>query len=245
VSVNEDEEFPTASTIKIQILAQVLRRAEAGKLDLSRKMALTPELRVPGSGVITYFDDVAEMTMRDVANLMILVSDNTATNLCIDWATYEGTNQLIRDLGFTRTILRRKMQDHASVREGNENITTPTEMAGFMEVLWRGEKLSKFVCSETLRILAKPKRGMISPGLPADVVVAHKTGGMEKVRNDVGIVYLKRRPYIVSVFTKYGQSLPVDQERLITDISRAVHQRMAVLDVTSQYGQGIPATFLK
>jgi beta-lactamase class A len=245
VAVNAHEEFPTASAIKAPILAQMFRLAEAGKLDLSRRIQLTEDLKVPGSGVITYFDDVAELTVRDIAVLMIIVSDNTATNLCIDWATYEGTNALLRELGITKTTLRRKMQDHVAVERGEENLATPAEFVQFYEALFRPEKLSRYVCEETIKVLKKRKRSQFAQGLPQDVVLAGKPGGMDNVRTDAGIVYLDRRPYAMCVMTKYGMCLPSEQEQFIADVARTVHRHMTTLAVTSVHGQGLPPQFRK
>src|SRR5579872_3987528 len=203
VAVNEQELFPTASTIKIHILARLMQRAEAGEIDLARKVVIDDAVRVP-EGVLMYFDLPEELTVRDIAVLMIIVSDNTATNLCIDWATIDGTNTMLRGLGLSQTTLRRKMQDQASVIRGDENVASPLEVVQFLEILHRGERLSRFVCTETLAILKKPKRGYLAPGLPQDIVMANKPGGMDRVRCDGGIVYHQRRPYAICVMTKYG-----------------------------------------
>ena len=244
VAVHEQELFPTASTIKIHILARLMQRAEAGELDLARKVVIDDAVRVPGSGVLTYLDDPEELTVRDVAVLMIIVSDNTATNLCIDWATIDGTNAMVRRLGLSQTTLRRKMQDQASVVRGDENVASPLEVVQFLEILHRGERLSRFVCAETLAILKKPKRGYLAPGLPQDIVIANKPGGMDRVRCDGGIVYQKRRPYAICVMTKYGPPDRNISEQFIAEVARTVHGYLETLDVTSPYGQGVPATLL-
>ena len=244
VAVHADEVFPAASSIKIHILAHLLERAEAGQLDLGRRVAIDDPVRVAGSGVLAYLDDTEELSVRDVAVLMIIVSDNTATNLCIDWATMDGVNAMVRNLGLLQTTLRRKMQDHPAALRGDENVSTPAELVRFLEILYRAEGVSPYVCAETLKILKKPKRGYLAPGLPQDVVLANKPGGMDRVRCDAGIVYLPRRPYAICVMTKYG---PVDrtaQEGFIAEAARAVHEHMTTLDVTSPYGQGVPAAFL-
>lgn len=240
VSINADEIFPAASTIKIPILVQLFRKVEAGELDLDRCMAIDKSVRVGGSGVLAYLDDVGAVSVRNLATLMIIVSDNTATNLCIDLATYEGTNTMLRELGFEKTTLRRKMQDHSAAQCGDENVTTPGELATFLGVLNRRATLSSYVCDETLRVLRKPKKGYLLPGLPDDVVLANKPGGMDRVRNDAGIVFLPRRPYIISVMTKYGSSDHAEQEQFIADVARTTHEYMTRLDATNRYGQGVP-----
>jgi beta-lactamase class A len=175
---------------------------------------------------------------------MIIVSDNTATNLCIDWATIDGVNDMLGRLGLANTVLRRKMQDHDSVREGNENLTTPADVVRFLGLLYSGQGLSSSVCEETLRILKKPKRGYMGPGLPEDIVIASKPGGMDKVRNDAGIVYQKRRPYALCIMTAYGLGDRRLGEQLIADTTNFIHGYMAMLDRSGPWGQGVPIGFL-
>jgi len=239
VDIRIDEVFPTASTIKIHVLTQLLIRVERGELDLAQKICLSPDVHVPGSGVITYLEGTVELSLLDIAILMIIVSDNTATNLCIDLAGMEATNALLRELGLTRTTLQRKMQDHAAVARNEENIATPGECVAMLEWLYEGKPTPQ-VAERCLSILKKPKNGPLNRALPLDVPLANKPGGMERVRCDAGIVYLPRRPYAIAVMTKFGLTDPLDQERFIIDVARLVHETMVALDTTSDYGQGIP-----
>lgn len=238
--VRADELFPTASTIKMHILAHLLERAEQGEVDLDAKITLNAAQHVPGSGVLTYLDDDVLLSQRDVASLMIIVSDNTATNLCIDWATYEGTAEMLSRLGLTRTRLVRKMQDFAAVSRGDENLSTPADIVEFLGLLYRNEKLSKGVCTETLRILRKPKHGFLAPAMPMDVPLANKPGGMDRVRNDAGIVFLERRPYAICVMSKYSTTNHVDQEQQVTEIARVAFTHFQMLNGVSPWGQGLP-----
>lgn len=244
ISGHGDEVFPTASTIKIHILAQLFRRAEAGELDLSRRIPVTASLHAPGSGILTYLDDTEQLTVRNLATLMIIVSDNTATNLCIDWATPEGTNAMLQHLGLEKTRLRRKMQDHQAVLKGDENTATPREIVTFLKELHQPQRLSRYVCEETLKILKKPKRGFLMNGLPIGVEMANKPGAMDRVRCDAGIVYLKRRPYAICVMTKFGLDHPSLQEEFIGAVARLTHTHMTALDTTSSYGQGVAPELL-
>lgn len=244
VAVNADEVFPTASTIKMHILAKLVELDEQGVLDLDERITIDHKADYPGSGVLTYLDADAELARRDVATLMIIVSDNTATNLCIDWATYDGVNELAGRLGLSSTKLRRKMQDHESVAAGRENVSSPRDIVSFLGQLYRGEGLSKAVCAETLRIIRKPKRGYMTPALPEDLVVANKPGGMEFVRNDAGITCLPRRPYTLCIMTKYGVAPQIERERFVADIGEAVYDYMSVLDRSGPYGQGVPDQML-
>jgi beta-lactamase class A len=242
--IQADLPSPSASTIKMHILAHLLERSEAGTLDWFERVKLDSTVSVPGSGVLAYFDDPVELTVRDIATLMIIVSDNTATNLCIDWATIDGVNEMLGRLGLTNTILQRKMQDHDSVREGNENLSTPADVVHFLDLLYSGQGLSPSVCEETLRILKKPKRGYMAPGLPEGIVVASKPGGMDKVRNDAGIVYQERRPYALCIMTTYGLGDRRLGEALIADTVNFIHGYMEMLDRSGPWGQGVPIAFL-
>ena len=238
-SVHGDQEFPIASTIKIFVLARLLQRAELGELDLNQVVSLSPAEAVPGSGVLTYLEGGVSLSLLNLAILMILVSDNTATNLCIDLAGMAETNQLIRQLGLSRTVLRRKMQDQAAVARGDENISTPDECVKAMQALYQGQP-TPWVAGQCLSILKKTKKGLFNTAIPG-IPVANKPGGMDRIRCDAGSVYLKRRPYAMSILTSYSILDPVEQERYVIDLARAVHKAMATLDGVSAYGQGLVA----
>ena len=189
--INADELFPTASTIKIHILTRLLRRAELGELDMDEVIHVSPDMYTPGSGVITYLENGVDLTVLNLAVLMIIVSDNTATNMCIDMAGIEETNQMIRGLGLTATTLRRKMQDHESVAKNLENVATPAECVAMLEHL-HGGKPTPGVAERCLEILKKPIRSPFATAIPATVPLANKPGAMDRVRTDAGIVFLPR-----------------------------------------------------
>ena len=238
-AIHGDEIFPTASTIKIHVLTQLLLRAERGEVDLDQKVRLLPEMLVPGSGVLTYLEGEIELSWLDIAILMIIVSDNSATNLCIDLAGIDATNALLRDLGLQHTVVRRKMQDRPAIAASQENVATPAECVQMLELLHAGRP-TPGVAQQCLSILRKPKgSSTFNRAIPATVPLANKPGGMDLVRCDAGIVYLQRRPYAMAVMTKFSLCEPTEQERFVIDTARAIHATMSVLDGTSDYGQGI------
>ena len=239
LDVRADEEFPTASSIKIHILAQLFLRAERGEVDLQERLCVDPRMHAAGSGVLTQLDGEVEMTVADVATLMIIVSDNTATNICIDLAGMGETNALIRELGLQSTHLRRKMQDNAAVAEGKENISTPADMVSILERLYGGQPSTK-VAEMCLAVMKKPKSGPLRAGTPQDVPIANKAGGVENVSCDAGIAFLPRRPYAIAVMTKFGIGGPETGQQFIADVARLVHETMATLDTTTDLGRGIP-----
>jgi beta-lactamase class A len=239
VSVRGDEEFPTASTIKIHILTQLLSRADRGEIDLGRRVRFKPQMYGTGSGVIHHLEGEPELSVLDIAILMIIVSDNTATNLCIDWAGMEATNALLEDMGLVATRLRRKMMDGEAISRGEENVSTPNELVAMLEMLYQGKPSPK-VAEQVLKIIGKPKLTILNRALPSDLVVANKSGGMARVRCDAGIVFLGSRPYAIAAMTKFGSEDSLRNEALIVDLAREVHQMMVVLDSTNEFGLGVP-----
>ncbi|MCE2468635.1 MAG: serine hydrolase [Caldilineaceae bacterium] len=240
---HEQEVFPVASTIKIPILVTLLDRAEKGELDLQERIALTPEVLVPGSGVLTYLEGPLDLSVLDIAQLMIMVSDNTATNLCIDWAGMDATNALMGSLGLSQTRIRRKMQDHESVARNEENVSTPADAVGLMRALYEGRPGSA-VAEQALAILKKPNRGPIERAMEAGVAVSNKPGGMERVRCDAGIVWLQRHPYALALMSKFGMENPYRQENRLVAAVQLIHEYMVAIDRSSALGQGIPASLL-
>lgn len=240
---HEQEVFPVASTIKIPILVTLLARAEKGELDLQERIAITPEVLVPGSGVLTYLEGPLELSVLDIAQLMIMVSDNTATNLCIDWAGMDAINELMESLGLSQTRIRRKMQDHESVARNEENVSTPADAVGLMRALYESRP-SSAVAEQALAILKKPNRGPIERAMESDVAVSNKPGGMERVRCDAGIVWLQRHPYALALMSKFGMEHPYRQENRLVAAVQLIHEYMVAIDRSSALGQGIPASLL-
>lgn len=236
IGINANEIFPTASTIKIHVLAKLLQRAEAGEIDLNERITITQADHVLGSGVIAYLQGPLSFTLRDLATLMMIASDNTATNLCIDRAGIDATNAFIRALGLTETTLRRKMMDAiATVRE-QENVATPAELVTLLDLLRQGQPSPK-VAAETLAIMKQHNYGFIDRGIPATVEVSNKPGWIEGVMCDAALVHLPRRPYLLAVMTKYASCSAVAQENFIIDISATVYETLATLERSSSFGR--------
>lgn len=236
LGINADEIFPTASTIKIHVLTQLLQRAEVGEVDLHKRITIDPADHVLGSGVIAYLDGPVELSLRDIATLMMIASDNTATNLCIEQAGIGATNAFLQTMGLQQTLLRRKMMDNiAAVRE-EENVSTPAELVAMLALLQRGEP-SATVAEQVLSIMQKPNGGFINRGVPATVAVANKPGWIDAAMCDAALVYLPRRPYLLAVMTKYALCDAVAQEQFIIDISATVYATMKALDTSSRYGR--------
>jgi beta-lactamase class A len=237
--INGDEIFPQASSIKIHILSEVFRQAEQGKFRMMDIMPVPPAARVGGSGVLNELGPGSvSMSIRDYAILMIVLSDNTATNLLIQLVGMDNINRSLESMGATKTKLQRVMMDLKAATEGRENIGTPREVMVILDKMYRGELVGKKASEEMISILRKPKEGPIKAGLPESIEVAGKDGEVEAVRCDVGIVFLPDSPYIICVMTKL-LSRDEDGSRVITDVSRLTFQYLERLTNSNQYGRRV------
>jgi beta-lactamase class A len=202
--LNADEVFPTASTIKIAILAEFYRQVQQGKLRFSDLYTLEPSDLVGGSGITPALTPGAtRLTLRDVAVLMISVSDNSAANVLIDRVGMDNVDALLDSLGLTHTRLRRKMMDLKAAAEGRENIASPREMMLLLEALYQGKVLSKELTDDYFKLLAIHKESYIPRELPEDLRIANKSGELEGVRNDCGVVFTGARPYVICVMSTF------------------------------------------
>lgn len=236
LSIHGDEIFPTASTIKIHVLLQLLARAERGEVDLNERIPVDLSNVVEGSGVLWHLTGPVELSLRDIAVLMIIVSDNTATNICIERAGIDGTNALLRSLGLQETVLRRKMLDAIAAVANRENVSTPNELVRLLFLLHEG-KPSEWTAGEALDILRKPKLGFIDRGLPAGTIFASKPGHVDGALCDATLVSLPRRPYALAVMTKYAQCGEREVEEFIAEVTSLIHSAMAVWDRSNDYGR--------
>ena len=202
--INPDEVMPQASSIKIAVLANLYLQAQQGKLKLTDEYMVRKEDVVPGSDIMLGLTPgITRLTLRDLATMMVAVSDNSATNVLIDRLGMDNVNTMLEGMGLHATRLRRKMMDLKAAGEGRENVSTPREMMTLLETLYRGKLLNKETTEDFFRILSTHKQSALLEGLPDDVVSANKPGELEAVRNDSGIVMVKNRPYVLCVMTTY------------------------------------------
>lgn len=198
--LNADAIYPTASTIKIAILAELFRQDSL----LSDEYVVNAKDLVGGSGLMGGFTPgVTRLTVRDLATLMIGVSDNSATNILTDRVGMDNVNALMARLGLKATRLRRHMMDARAAREGRENTATPRELVTLLDSLHTGRVLGKST-DAYFSMLATQKSSYIPLLLPPNVRTANKPGELDGVRNDAGIVFVPNRPFAIAVMTTYG-----------------------------------------
>lgn len=204
---NTAEVFPSASLIKVPILVELFLRNFKQEFSLDDVIELTNDDIVGGAGVIQHLS-AREYTIRDLATLMIIQSDNTATNVLIDFLGVDRINATIQELGLEDTYSSGKLMvvPHPYPRRSS---TSPRDMAQLFRLLGEGKIHSWLLCDRILDILKKqmlndmiPKylplaEGEETVGKPAAAAVAHKTGGITGVVHDAGIVYNPVRDFII------------------------------------------------
>jgi beta-lactamase class A len=233
VLINADQVFPQGSTIKIPILMEVYRQAEAGTFALSDRRTLTDAVKVGGSGQLQTLGTGSELTIYDLCVLMISISDNTATNMLIDLVGMDRVNQTMADLGLEHTRLQRKMMDTAARARGDENLSTPAEAAQIMEMLHRGTFVSRAASDEMLAILRKTGGGDLAAGVPGDVAVPFKPGGIPGVSTEWALVELDAQPYALVVMGNYGRG---GFDAAMTALSRTLYDYYWRMSRASAYG---------
>jgi beta-lactamase class A len=243
VTIHADVEFATASSIKIAILAALLRRAERGAVGLEDRRSITAGEKVGGSGVLQTFADRVELSVRDLARLMIRYSDNTATNACIDLAGGIGAvNGLLDGLGLHRTRLRRKMMDWVAAARGEENVSTPEEMASLVTQVADGDALGTASRAVAAEILCLPKESAFSVLARPDMRVADKPGSLEGVKCEAGYFFQSRRPYALAIMTSHGGA---DADPWLRATAARIAGAMAVLERSGQGGHRLPAQIVE
>src|SRR5437868_4386580 len=175
-----DDVFPQASSIKIAVLAELYRQAQQGKLKLTDVYTVRDTDLVADSPIMNGLTPgVTQITLCDLATMVVAVSDNSAANVLIDRVGIENVNSLLDSLGLAHTRLRRKMMDLKAASEGRENISTPGEMMMLLESLYRGKILNRPMTDDFFKLLSTKKMdSWISRDLPEDLKIADKPGSL-------------------------------------------------------------------
>jgi beta-lactamase class A len=231
----EEAVFPTASTIKLAIVYELFKRVEEGSVDLNQTIVLDRAKAVGGSGVLHELG-TPTLSIRDYATLMVVLSDNTATNVLIDRLGMDNVTKRMAGLGLANTKLRRKMIDIDAAKRGDENVSTPKEIVDLLAAMSR-PAAGRFG-PDMIALLEKSKASRLRRGLPPGTRTADKPGELEGVRVDAGIVYAKDRPYVFCAMATYLES-EAEGERAIEEMSRASYEYFTRLGAGGAYGRQV------
>ncbi len=238
---NPDESFPAASAIKIPILVEVFRQAGEGRFGLLDPRTLRDEDVVPGSGILKDLTPGVTLSVRDLAALMIVVSDNTATNMLIDLVGVASVNEFMVQVGLTGTRLESKL---FKAPEGAPlNRSTPRDLGRLMALIATNAILTPPACADMLAILVRQHftdnitrrleefDGYLETGKTPVVTVASKSGAIRGTRNDVGLVTAHGRRHVIAMMSKGCTDLRFYQDNeasvLLPRISAAIYKRFA------------------
>ena len=210
-----------ASVIKLPILVEAFRQVRDGQASMEETFSIRPEQKMPSCGALTYLHDGLSVTFRDLCVLMIILSDNTATNLLIDRLGMDSVNQTIRALGLGQTTLRRKLFDSEAAARGLENTITAREMGALLEKLFRGQCVSPQADEAMLNIMKDQRLNGKIPFFLHGVKIAHKTGEDDGITHDVGIVYAGHP--LILCFASNHTNVPAF-ERFIQDAALAFYE---------------------
>ena len=215
----EDVPVVAASVIKIPVMIEAFRQAQTGELSLEEIHVLEDWERLPSCGTLKAMHTGIEMTLLDLVKLMIIVSDNAATNIMICRVGIENVNRTLRTLGCEKTTLNRLLFDREASKRGVKNFITAGEMGMVLEKLWRGEVVSKAASDAMMEILLDQR---LNGKLPffidsMGIDIAHETGEDDGISHDVGVIYT-REPLVVCFV---GEHVDVPRyERIMQDAAR-------------------------
>lgn len=246
ILINADQVFPTASTIKVALLAALCdeaAQAAPGGAPPILEASFTPrrEDLIAGSPILgalvptttTTTTTQLPLSGRALATFMIVNSDNTATNLLIERYGMARMNQYLARLGLSNIRWRRKMMDLAAVRRGDENTATPRALSELFLKLSRGELRGH---AEALRILGQPKLTFLGAELGEDVPLANKIGSLGGVVAETAVVRLAQRPFVLSVMTSFSGDARA-AERLLAKLGLLAYRAFERLDGSSPLGR--------
>lgn len=245
ISINPDRVFSAASTVKVPLVSFLFQKVSEGKISLNDVIDLSEENRVGGTGIIKNLDKRYKPTVLDLATLAIIVSDNAATNQLVDLVGgLENITKYCEFIGLTNTKFQRKMMDMKAKAAGKDNLTTARDMGNILAKLVRKQIVSENASKQIIDIMKsqqlRSKLPAYIPAIdtsdPADhyteitsgtVMVANKTGDLDRVQHDIGIFILPGNNYYV--LTMFTSDLSADSEgiRAIAEVSKVVYEEMA------------------
>ena len=233
VAIRADEPFHAASTMKVPVMIELFRQADAGTLSLSEPLPVRNEFHsiVDGS---TYALDVKDdsdglvykaigktMTLRELCDAMITVSSNFAANLLIERLGVQNIRATVTKLGAGGMNLLRGVEDDKAYAKGLNNTTTARALFTLLQAIAQGKAVGPRADAEMIAILKRQTfNDAIPAGLPPGTSVAHKTGNITKIHHDAAIVY-GARPYVLVVLVR-GIEDEKQSASLIASISREV-----------------------
>ena len=204
IRINQDRLFPSASLVKIPIMAACFYAANEGKIKLDEVLILKTQDKSLGSGRLKEAPAGTKLSIYNLIESMITESDNTAANMLVQRLGFNYLNDCFKRLGLKDTNICREMMDFKSRKQGQENFTTASDLTFLLERIYYGNLINKFYSEMCLEYLKKQKiRDRIPAKLPPDTEIAHKTGLERGLCHDAGIVFAPKGAFLICVLTKH------------------------------------------
>jgi beta-lactamase class A len=231
VAIAEDRLFNPASVIKVPVMVEVYNQVYQHKLSLDDHLVLRKSDKIAGSGSLQFQKTGNAYSIRTLVELMITLSDNTATHMLIERVGKENINRTMREIGLKNTLI----GNSDLLKAEGLNFSTPGDMTLLLTKIYHGHVVSRLASDDMLAVMGRQHvKWGIPKYLPSQVRVANKTGTLAYVKNDTGIVFVDDRPYVISVFTSKAPTRPFGTT-WVAQISRIVYDwRMG--DSESEYG---------
>lgn len=191
IAYHADLPVEAASVIKLSVMAEAFRQREASQLDWNRPVRIRPEDKLPSCGALTYLHDGLTLPVGDLVTLMMILSDNTATNLLIDLLGISNIQHTIDELGLSQTKLNRKLFMPELARQGIKNVVSAGDAARMMRLLLEGTLISAKASREMLTLLGQQRLNGKMPFYlhSRGIDCAHKTGEDDGITHDVGVIF--------------------------------------------------------
>ena len=222
-----DEPFSSASLIKVPILIAVLDYLDHHNVSIDHVLTITPKDWVDFSVISE--QQLTSSTIYELLVWMITTSDNTATNVLIDYIGMDTLNTFFRQIGLTHTKIQRKMMDFERLARGVDNSTSAQDMAHLFSCIYERSLLTPVFSQLVIDILCSQRfHECLRRYIVDDVKIAHKTGGLDTVDHDVGIIYSDQQDYCIGVFiTEVTQNDSARQ--IIGRLSKVVYDSLVLL----------------
>ncbi|MBU3143627.1 serine hydrolase [Clostridium sp. CF012] len=232
ISINAEVQIPSASIIKLFIMGAAFQGVQENLFTVHDPITIKEEDKMPYS-IISLLETNNTYSIQDLITLMIIQSDNTATNLMISLLSMEYINSFIKNYGMKHTVLARKMMDFSAKKSGYENYTTADDISKYLNLLYEGKVVNPFYSQKMLDIMSNQLDGsMMKRELPVEIHIAHKTGDLPYMKHDVGIVYTPKGDYIFSMFT-WDAMDDICGKKLIGTVSKSVYDYLSATHVAS------------
>lgn len=218
------QKMTAASIIKLFVMIETYKQINKGKINENDQITLTSNMKVGGTGSLAGRKDGTVLAIDQLIHLMIAQSDNTAANILIDRLTMEKINATAQKLGCLDTVLQRKMMDFKAQAEGKENYTSVADLRSVLLKIYKHKCLGEKYDQKMLDVLKQQENNTKIPLLlPAGTVVAHKTGELDMVENDVGIIYTEKGAYVLCILSNGVETSKA--RMIIAKVSKVVFEQ--------------------